>query len=922
MNAFFKKEIRLLLPNFLIGCVLTFSLWLLRFNDHRDFANFMNWLILFIVSPALAVMVSLDSFGIEVSSGTFAGLLAQPISRLKIWQTKIGLLAVAILVLTFLWSFNFVLLSFFGNNQSEFSDPIKALTVAFMFSIVVFTGGLWTVLLLRQVAVAFWFTLLIPGVLMIITVGLCGGESEEFITGMVVSVLGIYSLAGFFLARWLFFRAQDLQWSGGTIAMPEINWLKRRSTHAPQITSGSTIATQKARPRAVLWRKEFSLHQSQFVMAFVLLLLHLGVLAARQLNLVRSPDAKFCLEIFWGLWLVMPVLLGCAAIAEERKIGTLENQLCLPVKRRTQFAIKLSVVLILSVLLGAIMPLLLEGFRILPDLHFGFGELRADWQNHLSATEWFFYQLFFYIAAALPLIIFVGGVMLAGSLAFYASSLARNTLQSLAPALLGILLLAFLLIGSAQPLGAFYPFLWSGPLACFIALPVLILTLLSLAFFNFQHVRTSVRLGARNCGVILAALLVGVLLTSAIYHRGWEKITAIEPSHGAAKLAFNEPPKISFGFGVNVRLADGRIWRSQFQKYDQDQNLISQLLGNHSYTFGKGGFFKGSNWLSVQFIRGEFAGLKTDGTLWLSETRAKLKDENAGWKMDENIFQNLVPFGTETNWSSFRIMGDWLLLVKMDGTLWRWGAKNFDWKHNEWPGLRHLTPERIGTESNWEEVYHRDREDLLRQTDGSMWTFNLSQHTNGHTLSEIEPGLLIQSVKEFGYKKYRSTTGGWDLGGVKIGVDKDGSLRIFAEERVVMRADSRYGDYDWFPQKLQIGHETNWLEVSSVDSRLIALKNDGTLWLWNVRNLRYNNYSLAEIEAAFQNTPPTRLSKNTDWLAISGDTALAADGSLWVWPLATAADHFGWYDGEARLPSLLDYSHQPQRLGNIFDQAQ
>ena len=32
------------------------------------------------------------------------------------------------------------------------------------FGLVVFSGGLWTVLLLRQVAAAFWFTVLVPGV--------------------------------------------------------------------------------------------------------------------------------------------------------------------------------------------------------------------------------------------------------------------------------------------------------------------------------------------------------------------------------------------------------------------------------------------------------------------------------------------------------------------------------------------------------------------------------------------------------------------------------------------------------------------------------------------------------------------------------------------------------------------------------------
>ncbi len=71
----------------------------------------------------------------------------------------------------------------------------------------------------------------------------------------------------------------------------------------------------------------------------------------------------------------MPLLVGCAAMAEERKMATLESQLCLPVKRWTQFRIKFLVVLMFSVALGAVMPWLLEGGRILPGIKLHGGRL-------------------------------------------------------------------------------------------------------------------------------------------------------------------------------------------------------------------------------------------------------------------------------------------------------------------------------------------------------------------------------------------------------------------------------------------------------------------------------------------------------------------------------------------------------------------
>ena len=43
---------------------------------------------------------------------------------------------------------------------------------------------------------------------------------------------------------------------------------------------------------------------------------------------------------------------------------------------------------------------------------------------------------------------------------------------------------------------------------------------------------------------------------------------------------------------------------------------------------------------------------------------------------------------------------------------------------------------------------------------------------------------------------------------------------------------------------------------------------------------------------------------------------MAADGSLWFWPLESVMPYY--YDNNQRLDPLLDVSHKPRRLGNIF----
>ena len=251
--------------------------------------------------------MALNSFGAEISSGTFSSLLAQPVSRLKIWQTKI--LAARGLAC---WSVGVCHGPPFYRAFS-LQMPLSISTTLFnlffwvgIVCLVVFSGGLWTVLLLRQVAAAFWFTLLVPGAI--------AGDSRRTIQRPIRRIfgrhgrerLGLYSLAGFFFARWLFFRAQDVQWSGGAIVMPEMRGCRHGSRGRGRrgaslasarraVAEGNPVASIAIRHGAArCWCctsascavRKFGHDQTQF------------------------SDMEFVLEIFWGLWLVLPMLVG------------------------------------------------------------------------------------------------------------------------------------------------------------------------------------------------------------------------------------------------------------------------------------------------------------------------------------------------------------------------------------------------------------------------------------------------------------------------------------------------------------------------------------------------------------------------------------------------------------------------------------
>ena len=103
MSPLVKKEIRLLLPSFVICCALALPNFFFRFNPDGSLQNWWWFSLAFVFCGAMAVMLALNSFGVEISSGTFSNLLAQPVSRQKIWETKIVLLAVSLSIVGIFW---------------------------------------------------------------------------------------------------------------------------------------------------------------------------------------------------------------------------------------------------------------------------------------------------------------------------------------------------------------------------------------------------------------------------------------------------------------------------------------------------------------------------------------------------------------------------------------------------------------------------------------------------------------------------------------------------------------------------------------------------------------------------------------------------------------------------------------------------
>src|ERR1039458_8891594 len=519
MSPLVRKELRSLLPAGGLALLLAIlPIWLVWPGPAGIWAGAPGYVV---YAPfALGVLLlSLTPFGQELNWGTFSIMLAQPVSRARIWRIKTLLLALALLLVFVAFSLSALVrigsvmdisqargravpysADIIRNLQTMIAENrrgalLDSLMVGGLGALAGFAGGLWTTLLFRQVSPAFWLTLLVPMGLGLLASQLLGGFSDLVARAGVCAVLGLYSAAGIVWARKLFEEVEDTQWTGGIVSLPK--W-GRAAAHARP-----GIARRKRRAVRTLLSKEFQSQYVNLLLAAGLLVIHLGVLAVRRLGadyLRTHPDMSMTLEAFPVLWLAMPLLVGSVAVAEERKLGTFEALSCLPTSRWLQFGIKLGLALLLGILLGAVVPLTIEYLGTLAGLH----------PNTMLALG----------PDVLPLLstsLFAAfGIAL---LSFYGSSLARNTLQALGASILACVIASVLTMVAAHPPAPDEILIWGPRLIAWILVPVMLLALITLAYRNYRRLQLSAKAWRHNALALLVALVGTMAVTSAVYHR-------------------------------------------------------------------------------------------------------------------------------------------------------------------------------------------------------------------------------------------------------------------------------------------------------------------------------------------------------------------------------------------------------------------
>ena len=833
MNPLVKKEIRLLLPAWIAAMLLAITpVWMFWKLDRED----LRYVPLF---PAFIFLLgilflAIAPFGQEFSFKTFSNSLAQPVSRRRLWLVKTGMLVVAFLSVLaaglLSWSVCFW-------HKAVLADALADnFRVAALGVMAFLSGGLWTALLFRQVTAAFWFTLLTP-IALLFWVGELADHYQwpgDHSVNLLAVVLGFYSIAGFFGARWLFFRAQDVQWTGGNIL-----FLRRRKSrgHSGAILPGGL----KNRFVALVW-KEIQLHEVNLLVAVILLALHLGTLPARLI--VSNSNLKTAFDMYWSLWLLMPLFIGSAAVAEERKLGTLEAQLCLPVSRSAQFSFKFFTGLILSLLLGAAVPSLFEHTRT------------------FGMTHFFDYWIFVYATA----VFFIS---------FYASTLARSTLQAIGMAI-GIPIVVWTVMFAIVTLffehdsrfGGYADAHWIV-LAVIIATPTLPLILARLMFWNFKWLHRDWKLWGCNAATVLTSIVSICLLAGAIYYRSWELLMPADCPHGPARLSDSKSIKFSISGGdISVVLPDGRLWVENLEFNYPYFGMWETFASDRS----RAQYIGGSNWTDVASGWRECLAIQSDGSLWGAHQR---------WQTPDLTQSAFTRIGSETNWLQVAGgRGTGFLLLKTDGSLWIWGVNSANTYYQRQILDFKTPPTRLGSETNWAGLFMADYTTVrAKKRDGSIWVWPPAWNGNN------DSGQFVQSTNtDISWRGFNDRF---------VGIGTNGEL-WFASGQWDQR--SKY-----VPQsKFQLGKGMKWKAATYAgwDDEIIALRSDGTLWKWS--HLWQLDFDPEKIHA-------TQLGNHSDWMALPDSwsgIALAADGGLWFWGMRDVL--------------FLAPSRKPVFIGNIF----
>ncbi len=434
------KEVREIFPYWLVSAAVS-ALWLAGGGGSLDEGMAF---VSFLVGELATMAMGAAMFGHEFTHRTVSLMLVQPVARRELWQRKMAVLGAAMGVPLLLRLAGPIL---HGNALTTLSFAGLMSVSAILYGL---TVAPWLTLVSRSVLAGTVFTACLPVITYQATsvaVALAYGLDVSNASAMpaTLSVFALLTVLQWIVAPFLGYRAfrrlQATDSPGTVIRLPRllrrtqataIQWLaapllgyraflrmramESRGTaiRLPRLLRRTQAPTATVRRPGGAWAKLIGKELRLLAPAYVVAGLYVLVCGADIAIRLHWPaasrgeygsDLVRISSVIFGI--IISLLAGCLACAEERHLGTLPWQLVQPVAAWRQWLVKAGVALAVSLVLGLGLPVLMFN-----------AERAFFWTKPID-----------YPALVIALVVL--NVVLLTLLGLYVSSVANSTIQAM-----------------------------------------------------------------------------------------------------------------------------------------------------------------------------------------------------------------------------------------------------------------------------------------------------------------------------------------------------------------------------------------------------------------------------------------------------------------------------------------------------------
>jgi alpha-tubulin suppressor-like RCC1 family protein len=288
--------------------------------------------------------------------------------------------------------------------------------------------------------------------------------------------------------------------------------------------------------------------------------------------------------------------------------------------------------------------------------------------------------------------------------------------------------------------------------------------------------------------------------------------------------------------------------------------------------------------------------VKVDGSIWIWGI-------NEYGQLGDGTFEpRNVPaqLGEDTDWVAVSAGYRHSVALKADGSLWAWGENDVgQLGDGSWTDRN--VPTRVGADSDWAKVSVSWAHTHAIKADGSLWAWgfnNTAQLGDGTSANRNVPTRVGADTD------WTAVSGG---GNHTMAIKENGTLWAWG--------DNWYGQLglgtwdDRRAEPVQVGTDADWTLVSSGINHVLALKADGSLWIWGWNNCGQLGIGFSSYDNDWR--VPLRLGGDYDWASVSGSAnhsvALKKDGTLWAWGSN--------FDGQLGDGTFYTELHVPTQVG-------